>query len=254
MLLAYADESGHAADLNCRHVGMAGIVAPSDKWEEFDSLWVAILERYGLQNFHMREYAHRRGPFADWPEEKRRSLMNELLDAIASLSPTIVGSVISMQAWRALPESDTEMLVDPYYCCVQEFVFMADVHGATVGDDKVSIILSQNTEFRGKAKSLADVLLNSKTMPGSLDSIRYADMREEPGLQAADLVAYETMLAHDQVAGGASRVRYPFQRICENVHFFRYIEEDWLNCQLDLPRRLDLTSPHVADREESSSV
>lgn len=237
MLLAYADESGHAADLNCRHVGMAGIIAPSERWEEFDRLWLKILATFGLDNFHMREYAHRRGPFAGWSEEKRRTLMKELLDAIGSLSPTIVGSVISMRAWRALPESDSELFVDPYYCCVQEFVFMADVHGATVGDDKVSIILSQNTEFRGRAKSLADLLLNSKTMPGALASISYADMRVQPGLQAADLVAYETVLAHDQVARGAEKTRYPFQRIRENDSFFRYIDEDWLNRQLELPRR-----------------
>src|SRR5258708_36436255 len=108
MLIAYADESGHAADLNCRHVGMAGIIAPAERWAEFDLVWVTILGRYGLQEFHMREYAHRRGPFVDWPEEKRRALMKELLDAIGSLPPTYVGSVISMQAWRALPESDTE--------------------------------------------------------------------------------------------------------------------------------------------------
>ena len=237
MLIAYADESGHAADLNCRHVGMAGIIAPAERWAEFDRLWVTILERYGLQNFHMREYAHHRGPFVDWPEEKRRALMNELLDAIGSVPPTYVGSVISMQAWRALPESDTELFVDPYYCCVQELVFLADAHGATVGDDKVSIVLSQNTEFRGKAKSLAEVLLNSETMPRALNSISYADMRVQPGLQAADLVAYETVLAHDQLARGADTVRYPFHRILQNVNFFRYIEEEWLNWQLDLPRR-----------------
>lgn len=242
MLLAYADESGHAADLKCRHVGMAGIVAPSETWEELDRLWPTILARYRLENFHMREYAHRRGPFADWPEERRRTLMKELLDAIASLSPTIVGSVVSMHAWRALPASDSALFVDPYYCCVQEFVYMAEVHGATVGEDKVSIILSQNTEFRGKAKSLADVLLNSKTMPGVLTSISYADMREQPGLQAADLVAYETVKAHDQLAIGASKIRYPFERLRENDHFFRYIDAGWLNQQLALPRRLQLNS------------
>src|SRR5450759_1876110 len=88
MLLAYAEESGHAADLNCRHVGMAGIIAPSERWEEFDRLWLTILARYGLDNFHMREYAHRRGPFVGWSEEKRRNLMQELLDAIGSVSYT----------------------------------------------------------------------------------------------------------------------------------------------------------------------
>lgn len=75
-------------------------------------------------------------------------------------------------------------------------------------------------------------------MPGSLASITYADMRVKIGLQAADLVAYEAVLAHDQVAGGASRVRYPFRRIRENDSFFRYIDAAWLNRQLELPRRL----------------
>lgn len=232
MLLAYSDESGHAADPKCRHVGMAGLIASSEGWDRADKLWLAALEKHRVQHFHMRHFAHSLGEFSGWPEDRRRSLMNDLLNAVVSITPTIVGSVISMEAWRAQSEDYKAAFLDPYYCCLQEFVFLADVHGATVGDDRVSIILSQNTEFDGRAKSLAEILVSSSSMPGSLSSITYADMRERPGLQAADLIAYETVLAHDQLARGERKVRYPFQRIRGNDSFFRYMDGTYLQAQL----------------------
>ena len=232
MLLAFADESGHAADPKVDHVGLVGLIAPEEKWMAFRDRWSAALADFGVATFHMREFAHRRGAFQDWPEERRRALLDRLLTAIEELQPTIVGSVISLRAWRALDPSAQRLFLDPYYACIQEFAYLAAVHGATVGQDDVQITLSQNSEFAGRGKLLFDALSKSRTMPASVREYRYADMRLEPALQAADLVAYEVVLGHDQVSKGAVTLRHPFERLRKTDMFVRYIEDSWLAGQV----------------------
>jgi hypothetical protein len=232
MLLAFADESGHAADPKVDHVGLVGLIAPEERWATFRNQWNAALAAFGIDAFHMREFAHRRGAFQDWPEERRRALLDQLLAAIEELQPTIVGSVISLQAWRALDSSDQRLFLDPYYACIQEFAYLAAVHATTVGQDDVRITLSQNSEFAGRAKSLFDALSKSQTMPRSVRDYQYADMRTEPALQAADLVAYEVVLGHDQVSKGAVKLRHPFERLRRTDMFVRYIEDTWLAGQV----------------------
>lgn len=233
MLYAYADESGHAADPRCDHVGLAGLIASEDAWQQFRERWIAILRTGSVQALHMRELAHRRGEFHGWSESQRRDLLGGCLDAIIDLQPTIVGSVISMKAWRRLSDEDQSLFVDPYFACVQEFVHLADIHGDTVGQDNVAVVLSRNSEFAGRSRSLHDVLLHSKRMSGRISSITYEDMRTEVALQAADLVASEVVLAHDQVAKGSTQVRFPFRRLEDaDFLFVRYIDEAYLSRQV----------------------
>lgn len=232
MLLAFADESGHAADPKADHFGLAGLIAPEDNWSAFRAHWNSALADLGVDAFHMRQFAHRRGPFKDWPEERRRVLLDRLLSAIEGMKPTIIGSVISLTAWRTLDVADQKMFVDPYYASIQEFAHMAAVHGATVGQDDVEVILSQNSEFAGRASSLFASLTTSHTMPKSVRDYRFADMRTEPALQAADLVAYEVVLGHDRVAKGAIRLRHPFERLRQMDMFVRYIDSQWLERQV----------------------
>lgn len=44
MSLAYADESGHSADPNCRHLGICAVVAPGDSWDRLARQWSERLD------------------------------------------------------------------------------------------------------------------------------------------------------------------------------------------------------------------
>jgi hypothetical protein len=232
VLIAYADESGHAADPKVDHFGLVGLVASAERWERFRTDWSAALAEFGVSALHMREFAHRLGPFRGWSEEQRRAFLSRLLAVVDELRPLIFGSVIALAAWRRLAEADQKRFVDPYFACAQEFAYLAAVHGYTVGQDRVRIVLSDTSEFRGRGRLLFEALTESRTMPPAIDSYAYAPMAEELALQAADLVAYEVVLGHDQVAKGATELRYPLQRLRAHDSFVRYIDDDYLGRQV----------------------
>lgn len=194
MLRAYWDESGHAEDPRCRFVGMGGLVASTEGWSAFEPQWRSVLHKYGLASFHMREYVALGVKNKDeWPEERRKALMNELLQAIALAKPFVHGAVMDLSAWRALTTEERSYFRDPWFCCLQECVRLAAVH-CHVDNETMETVFSDQGEFRGKAAELWAVLKNSQ-WPGFAGLGGYAmeEMRRVLPLQAADLVAYETV-------------------------------------------------------------
>ena len=79
----YLDETGHVADPAKLHVGVAGLLAPIESWDEFEPRWIDIIERFGLREpFHMMDFASRRKAYKSWAEPKRRQLLGALVDLI----------------------------------------------------------------------------------------------------------------------------------------------------------------------------
>ena len=132
-LLAYADESGHSADPNCRHIGICTVITSPESWEGLAERWSLLLRDHEVEHFHMSEFAHSKGPFAGWTEDQRRDLLGALLDAIVNIEPSIFGAVLSLQAWRDLTPEDQSLFLDPWYPCLQECAYLAAAHGSTVG-------------------------------------------------------------------------------------------------------------------------
>lgn len=78
----YYDASG--ADGGSGHLVVVGLVATERKWIKFEQRWEAVLSRYGVTHFHMKDYAHSRGEYATWKDkkEKRATFVADLLKAI----------------------------------------------------------------------------------------------------------------------------------------------------------------------------
>ncbi len=80
MLIAYMDESGHAADPRSKFVGMGGLVAQDSAWNQFETEWHDALAEAGIEGgFHMVDFAGRQGPYKGWEEERRRKLFGTLV-------------------------------------------------------------------------------------------------------------------------------------------------------------------------------
>jgi hypothetical protein len=68
---------------------VSGWVATTGQWERFDADWKILLAKYDVPYFHMREFAHSRGPFQSWKgEENKRS--NFLRFAVDVLRGTVL--------------------------------------------------------------------------------------------------------------------------------------------------------------------
>jgi hypothetical protein len=89
MQIVMADESGFAGD---GYFAMAGYVADHELWAAFDPYWNAILRKHGVDHFHMKDFAHARGAFEGWDEDRRRPLMADLLEIVTSAPIRAIGA------------------------------------------------------------------------------------------------------------------------------------------------------------------
>jgi hypothetical protein len=123
MLTSYVDESGHSAHPACGFVGIGGLVAPSEKWDIFESAWQRALDDFIQgQPFHMREFVcvPGIGPYEGWDEGKRRAFMARLINAIIESEARPVGCVVSLEHFKMLTPEYQRAFRDPYYMALQE--------------------------------------------------------------------------------------------------------------------------------------
>jgi hypothetical protein len=75
MFTAYFDVSGgpHASVMT-----MAGYVSDVKKWAQFENRWKEILDREGVQRFHMTDCVSLAGEFKGWLPDRRAKFITEL--------------------------------------------------------------------------------------------------------------------------------------------------------------------------------
>lgn len=199
MLTSYMDESGHAEDVACNYVGIAGLVAPYAEWELFDQHWQDTLNKAGLSEpFHMKDFAHSEGQFKNWKgkEEKRKRLIGRLVEIIRATRATPIGAVVSIDDFSSLTPSQQSSFLDPYYVAFQTCARGAAIEA--VFEDpaqKVAMVFSFNSEFGGRAEKLWDAIKEHYEHGNRMRSYASATPSEFTQLQAADLFAYE--LVHE---------------------------------------------------------
>jgi hypothetical protein len=235
MWFAYGDESGHSSHPGFFSIGMW--VGPEGAWDRFDRAWRMILNTFGIPYMHMREYAHSIGPFKGWDEEQRRQLMTAVLLVLEKAAVFPLVAALSVNDYRRLTQTHQSRLRDPFFACLQETIrgcglFLLDEPGA----DKVRIIYSQQDEFQGDARKLFNAMVKSVDVRNNLDSFQFEPMKKFPGLQAADLLAYESFRYCQMVQRDpAAKLRFPFQRILDmqprGNWMFKYLPYWYLRLQ-----------------------
>lgn len=79
VLDGYFDESG--THDGSETITIAGFLAHADQWLSFEGKWREALKKYGLEFFHMSEFAHK-APGYDWPEDVRQERLGNLISII----------------------------------------------------------------------------------------------------------------------------------------------------------------------------
>jgi hypothetical protein len=240
MLTAYFDESGHSATLG--FFALAALVAPSESWPLFDAEWQRVLGECDAPYLHMREFAHRLGPYEAWPEERRRALLSGCVSAIKATRAVAVGAVLDVADFNSLSDGDRVRLQDPFFCCFQEVVRGAAISGVFEDSDvKVNMVFSTQDEFCGRASSLYEAMLRSIDVRNRIGGLAFEDMRDRPALQAADLVAYELRQHYQLGREEPPRpTRWAFREIVEHQRHtlgaqrLKYLPRWYLNAQAEL--------------------
>jgi hypothetical protein len=102
VFIAYIDESGTHDE--SEFASIAGYVDRSDGWAGFEKDWKAVLDRYGVGEFHMTDFESRHGEFDSrtFDEDLRHPFLQDLINAINPPRRLRVGCTISMRDYHTL--------------------------------------------------------------------------------------------------------------------------------------------------------
>lgn len=238
-VIGFLDESGHSSATE--FLAVAAFVANEADWRAFDHLWHEALQQAQAPYLHMREFAHRVGAYAGWTEEQRRSLLGPCVRALNAIPAIAIGAAMSVADFESLDSEARSALRDPFFCCFQEVVRGVALNAVFEAVDvQVSMVFSQQDEFGPSARRLWSVMAETMDVGHRMQSLEFANMREMPALQAADLLAYE--LRHHyflRKTKPASPPRWAFREIVHhqltayNARRLKYLPSWYLKAQAE---------------------
>jgi Protein of unknown function (DUF3800) len=214
--VSFVDEAGHAKDPNQSYLCLAGLLATGESWKTFDAEWRCACAAEGLKEpFHMKDLAARKEEFTGWTEGRRRNLLKHLISAICRARAIPIGSVVSLKGFNALPPHVKIGFKDPHFLAFQTLTYQLAV-AASMEEQPgpVTMVYAHHPEHSvglGNTSQLWDAVRKFTTIVAMfMESYRCGEQTDHPGLQAADLWAYE-LRHHFEVIRPAARIlRWPF--------------------------------------------
>lgn len=197
MLHAYFDESGHPEDPNSKVVSVATVVSTQRGWHQFEEKWGKVLRRHNVRGLHMTDYENSRGEFKNWQErgEKRIQFIGDLASILKNNIRFAFICSLSMDDWNKtmpgkfedLGEERRGPLMFMLRCCL-EAINETDL---LPRNQAIACMYESNNFLAG----IAPVHFHDWSRAWNLDnkfaSFTFAGKYDFPGLQGADMLAYE---------------------------------------------------------------
>ena len=214
--VSFVDESGHAKDPDQSYLCLAGLLATETAWKKFDFEWQTACAEQGLKEpFHMVDFASRRGEFTGWEEEKRRHLLGELISAISRARAIPIGSVVSIKGFNALPPQVRQGFKDPHFLAFQSLTYQIAVAASMEWEPgPVTMVYAhhpEHSEGLGNTGQLWEAVRKYTPIVALfMESYLCGQQVDYPGLQAADLWAYELRRHFEAIRPAEKMPRWPF--------------------------------------------
>lgn len=246
MFTAYYDESGSP---DAHAVVVAGFVASDEQWKEFERNWNHSLRRFGISRFHAVEFAQSVGEFAKWKghekhpdlRAERQWFLRQLLAHIKLRARFCCSHVVRMVDYRKVNGVYFLDAVQPYALCGRTAVkSVAEwVDRNRLSEAQVQHVFEDGAKHKG---FLQKRLIKDK---GFEPIFKKKD--EAVPLQAADLLAYETLVGirgiFERGVTDFDDLRYPLRMLDDVPHrmidWGTYSEKDLENfcVSAQIPRR-----------------
>src|SRR6266581_2225647 len=164
---SYCDEFGHPKDPEKKFMGIAGLLAWSDKWENLQRRWKEVCKDEKIpEPFHMTDFVHHSEKFRSerWGDENERvRILNLLLPIIQEAEVMPIGASVVLRDYNSLSDAQKKKLGNsPYYVAFQEVTlnigFAVSLLAVTEASDpanaKVSMVYAKLKGFTGPAEAL----------------------------------------------------------------------------------------------------
>jgi hypothetical protein len=215
MIEAYMDESGiHDGAHVC---AIAGYWGSARKWRRFETRWTSVIKdahEPSLREFHSVEFwyadGRRKGIFAKWDDTKADKFIEDLVQCIVETKLFPTSAVLVVDEWRKLNKAERMLLSGGYYDTVNQrwiatgapnktyflpcqFAVVTPAINCKPGLH-VHYTFDLNKQFKNHAVALFQLLKNDQTLAcrHRLGRLDLETSENAAGLQAADLLAYQT--------------------------------------------------------------
>jgi hypothetical protein len=227
MFTAYSDESGSP---DSHALVVAGFLASDQQWKEFERNWADTLRQFGITLFHSVEFAHSVREFSKWKghqqnpalKEERQWFLRKLLAHIKLRTRLCYSHGVRMDEWRKVDEIYfLSALLQPYALCGRTVVKNVSEWAArnNIPTTEIQYVFEDGARDKG--------LLQKRIIKDKRFKPIFKKKPEAVPLQAADLLAYETLAGFrdifDRNVTDFDDLRYPL-RVMEQVP---HRMEDW---------------------------
>jgi hypothetical protein len=226
VFIAYSDESGSPDD---HAVVVAGFVASDAQWKEFERNWTDTLRQFGISFFHAVEFAHSIGEFSKWQghnknavlREERQWFLRQLLSHIKLRARLCYSHCVRMDDYRRVNDIYFLNVFQPYALCGRTVVKSVTewANRNQIPETEIRYVFEDGARHKG-------FLQKRLNKDKGFEPI-FQKKSEAVPLQAADLLAYETLAGlrdiFDRGITDFEDLRYPLRMLDEVPHQF----EDW---------------------------
>jgi hypothetical protein len=204
-LICYVDETGthdpSGAHPGSEVVAVAGYLSWQEDWQIFCGQWQEVLYSYQVPVFHMSEFnavdsTDPKWPYRGWSRDKKDSFIHKLIPiARDNTLSGIVGLVSTKDYDNLVPIWMKEWISHPYFFCFQLFFdcvlsILKEFEHPFPPEQKITFILDQQQQFKNIALSRFDAFCDTVDKENRFGSITFANNKDHPPLQAADLLAF----------------------------------------------------------------
>jgi hypothetical protein len=193
LITVYGDESHD--EQKQRVYAVAGIAGTKEQWDKLESSWKKLT--HGIP-FHATDCETGYDKYKEKSPEENHKLYADLINLLADNKKMWgFGSAIDIQAIKAYIHDDTDYIFHGW-CFQQVVMYFAEKVAKKYPGEKVKFIFHKNSETNPATTELYDWLTKLpeweyKYSPILHPSIEFIWAEEDIGIQAADLIARETM-------------------------------------------------------------
>jgi hypothetical protein len=202
---AYFDESGthRASPVLC----VAGYLFESEAARRFAAGWLKVLARHELSHFHMVDCAHGNEEFARLSKQERIDVAKDLIDLIKANTLRGVGAYLMKEAFTELMPHHPQLGSDYNYCIWNCLELVGGWIAEVSYEGDIAYFFEAGHQSQSQTNRLmTDAFSDAETRAQwRYRSHSFVDKLEFPGVQAADIFAWQ--MAIDAKHGATGRPR-----------------------------------------------
>lgn len=200
---------------------VAGYVGFPDDWKVFDRKWRAFLRRNNLPHFHMTDYVARVEHYKGWSDSLRLAIMQRIVALVAGSVRLGVAMALLLDDYDRLSAEDKKLIPDTYGLCLTACVAKTArlLHDSGIRTAEIDYVFESGDAGQGRTRvALEELFANPATRKQyALRSLTFEPKASFPGLQLADVLAWETGRYVPRALGWeSSPLRKSFRGLLEN--------------------------------------